>query len=79
VQVSVWRELQLEQLVDTMIHELAHLVSVARYGIADGWGHKHSFKRCYTLLIQEWKQHHPETAVHTDSRWYLEEGTACLT
>lgn len=69
VQVSVWKGLRMALLVDTMIHELSHLVSVAQYGDEDGTGHKHAFKTTYSLLIREWKRHHPEVAVHEDARY----------
>lgn len=75
IQVSIWKGLELPHLTDTMLHELAHLIAVARYGRNDGQGHQHSFKRTYTTLIHEWKSHHPEVDVRVDARWYLNPGT----
>lgn len=71
-QVSVWEGLEMDRLVDTMIHELAHIISYLRYGRDDGRGHAHSFKRTYTDMFNEWVILHPESPARKDARWYLE-------
>lgn len=57
VQVSVWKNRPLSHVVETLIHELAHLVT---YAEAEVTGHGPRFQRTLEALNKAWRERHPD-------------------
>lgn len=68
IQVTIWPGRRALGCVRTMLHELAHLVSYARYG-RQGRGHGDRFKGIFNDLVADWRTKYPEFYVGDDPRY----------